>query len=111
MTVRPGDEVRLVTPENPHADGKPATVEFLTPWGAILKTGFGSGQFRALFEEMEPAPRVSVVVPVAASTNGHAPPPDERVSDEPCSRCGSQRFIQSGKCKTCAECGEPGGCS
>lgn len=28
-----------------------------------------------------------------------------------CTRCGGSRFQQTGTCKTCLDCGEPGGCS
>jgi hypothetical protein len=28
-----------------------------------------------------------------------------------CVKCGGSRFQQTGTCKTCLDCGEPGGCS
>ena len=97
--MKPGDHVRLVTPDNPRLHGAAAVVVELRPWGALVRTAAAAtGQFRALFGEMAPAEQ---------NGNGWQP---EYTGDE-CDLCGSSRMIRSGVCSTCQDCGTTSGCS
>lgn len=55
----------------------------------LVRTGVGSGTYRACADELH----------------------DLEPSGEPCSLCGGMNLIRTGKCFTCADCGEPGSCS
>jgi hypothetical protein len=94
--------------DNPFLDGRPAVVLALTDYGAVVSTGVGSGQWRALLSELAPC-RESVT---AARDR-----PDERAreagySGDACGSCGSFEMIRDGKCLTCRSCGSTsGGCS
>lgn len=99
-----GSLVTIAAPDDHHVHGCEATVEKLEDWGARVAVHRAARptdapghkpRWRALWSEM--VPKAQVV--------------DERIDDEACHCCGSNRFIQTGKCKTCADCGEPGGCS
>lgn len=128
---QPGECVIIAhpDPENPYLEGVTAHVKAVTPYGALLKTEVGTGEYRAHWHEM-----VRV-----ATTNGkhHAePPPPPPVgykpttpkvqydqaalvaaakasgySEDPCSRCGSLTLKRTGVCCTCDTCGENNGCS
>jgi hypothetical protein len=95
-----GDQVRLVTPENARLHGTGARVVKLADWGAHLDApAAATGKYRAAWSEMESVPQeVGRVGPL------------EYVSDECCNTCGSDRMIQAGACKVCANCGTSGGC-
>jgi hypothetical protein len=102
-----GDRVLISTPDNPRADGQPATVAAIADWGAHLSTAFGSGSFRAAWGEMLPPdrpPAVRTSAPVAATRAAG-------FSGEICSKCQGQRLVRSGTCNTCMDCGETTGCS
>ena len=90
-TVRVGDRIRLLVPDNPRLDGSKATIEQLADWGAFLRApAAASGRFRATWEEMTP---------------------DIEYTGDCCTRCGSMSMVQAGKCKVCTNCGESDGCS
>lgn len=89
-TMIAGDRVRLNTPDNARMHQTEATITGLTDWGAYLDApAAASGQFRALWSEMERA--VEYV-------------------GECCAFCGSLNLIRTGACKTCQDCGNAGGC-
>ena len=102
--ARPGltERVVLVTPDNPRADGQPATVVAVAPWGCHLATTFGSGGFRALWSEVRAADRPAAR-PKAPGEAGY--------SGEACPHCQGQRMVRSGTCATCQDCGTTSGCS
>ena len=90
-TMRVGDRVRLVTPENPRLDGAIATINQLMEWGAFCLTpAAATGQVRALWGEMELVGEV--------------------YTGQCCAVCGGVRMRQSGTCSVCEDCGESGGC-
>jgi hypothetical protein len=107
-----GDTVRLVTPDNPRLDGAAATVSLVTDWGALVLTdAAGSGQYRALWSELE-ALEPAAVGAKAAHANGHASRArDEGYSGDVCDQCGSARMKRNGPCLLCCECGATSGCS
>lgn len=93
---KPGERVRLSTPDNPRLDGAGATVAELFDWGALVRTSAaGSGQFRAAWVEMVPL----------AGLNGAT-----GFTGEVCNDCGGLRMVRSGACSTCQDCGASGGC-
>jgi hypothetical protein len=94
MALRIGDRVRLAC-DNPRLHGKPAVVESLTAYGAVVLTAAaGSGRWRALSSEMMP--------------EGPVLPP----SGDLCDRCGSPNMTRAGSCLLCRDCGNmSGGCS
>ncbi len=105
-----GQAVLISTPDNPRADGQPATVAAVAEWGAHLTTAFGSGAFRAAWAELIPADRPPAVrnaparpTPTPAKAAGY--------SGEICSKCQGQRLVRAGTCQTCLDCGETTGCS
>lgn len=52
--LRPGDAVRLNTPDNLTLHGAPAKVVEVTDWGAHVATAAAAtGRFRALYDEMD----------------------------------------------------------
>lgn len=89
-TMLTGDRIRLNVPENAQLHGTEATVTQLTEWGAYVDApAAATGQFRALWSEMEPA---------------------VEYAGECCTTCGSINMIRTGACKTCQDCGSAGGC-
>lgn len=98
--MRVGDRVRLVVPDNARLDGAFGKIERLEDWGAHVATAAAAtGKFRAAWCEMTPA---GVVLQGSMG--------DEELTGDFCLTCGSARMIRSGACKTCADCGESGGC-
>lgn len=98
-----GTAVRIVTPDNERLDGQLASVLHLMPWGAILTTSVGSGEFRALWEEMVPLPK----------TNGTHSGKRDTVTNytgDPCSYCGSMNVVRAGTCGHCLDCNNSTGC-
>ena len=138
--LKPGTMVRLVTPDNLRLHGAIARVESITTWGAYVKTPVaGSGQYRALFEEMEPAgPELggdvvgetlagsdtpvglsyepSSVKPVSTAfkrVNGngkHTQPARWELTGNFCKACGGMNVVRTGSCETCQDCGDNSGC-
>jgi hypothetical protein len=125
-----GDAVVISIPDNHRADGQPATVEAVAEWGAHLKTGFGSGEFRATWEEMTPPrkPAVRTTGPVAkgvrsafpATVGGKMPARNgvaksvakaQGFTGDPCGKCQGGRMVRNGACLLCVDCGESSGCS
>src|SRR5271165_2124549 len=91
-TMRVGDRVRLITPDNLRLDGQQAVITRLTDWGAFCAvTAAATHEFRAVWEEME----------LLAST----------YTGDCCTNCGSMRMRWAGTCKVCEDCGESGGCA
>lgn len=108
MKLLTGMRVRLITPDNQRLNGKAATVESVTEWGAHVRTdAAATGKFRALFSEIEPvgAGQNSTPPQVTGGTNGHG------YTGDVCQRCGSLRMVRNGTCTLCADCGESSGCS
>lgn len=98
-TMRVGDVVRLVIPDNPRLDNTQAVVLKLTEWGAhCVAPAAASGTFRALWTEMKLL-RASDPPTQSSSYTG-----------EFCVACGSSRVRRVGNCKVCDDCGESGGC-
>lgn len=101
-----GDEVVLVTPDNPRLHGMRVKVTEMTAWGAFVSTSVGTGQFRAAWEEMGP---------VGQSVNGVAPKmpsaKDQGYTGDVCQICGSLRMKRNGACLLCEDCGSTSGCS
>ncbi len=92
--MRPGDKVRLVTPDNPRLNGAQGVIRTITVYGAIISTkAAGSGEFRALFEEI-----------VEDGMNGAG------YTGDICSNCGSIRVRRAGSCGCCDDCGTTTGC-
>ncbi len=101
--MRVGDNVRLVTPENSRLDGAVAIVNQIAEWGAYCNTSAAAtGQFRALWSEMELASEIKLV-----SSNGSS---KSEYTGEFCVHCGSSNMRRTGTCKVCEDCGESGGC-
>lgn len=91
----PGSRVRLRTPDNRRLHGALAVVETLEPWGARVRTAAaGSGQYRALFEEMEPDSQKA----------------GDGYTGDVCSTCGGARMRRAGACLVCEDCGANSGC-
>lgn len=99
-TMRAGDRVRIVVPQNERLHGTLATIEEVADWGAHLRApAAATGRFRALWTEMEPA---GVSQPSLV--------PQLEYSGDFCARCGSSRLRRAGACMVCEDCGESGGC-
>lgn len=95
-TMRVGDQVRLVTPENERLHGTIAQILTLTEWGAYCSApAAATGQYRAHWSEMERIEAIST----------------KEYTGNPCIQCGSLRMRRSGSCSVCEDCGENGGCS
>lgn len=100
--MRTGDRVRLIVPDNPRLNGAPATVESLYEWGArVLCAAAGSGEFRALWSEMQPE----------AHANGRSRARETGYTGNACTHCGSFKLRRNGACECCEECGASSGCS
>ncbi len=96
MLIQQGSRVRLATPDNPRLDGAYAVVKTLTRYGAVVECKLaGSGEFRALFEEM---------VADTARSNGSS-------AGEFCPECGGANMLRTGSCSTCQDCGSNTGCA
>lgn len=95
-TFTAGDRYRLRS-DNPRLDGREARVLYPTSYGAVVATGVGSGEYRALAAELVPLP----------------PEPDaqERGYTGDVCRCGSVRVVRNGACTLCLDCGDSSGCS
>lgn len=98
-----GQTVRIDAPDNDRLHGRLGVVERLEPWGAVLRTGVGSGEYRALFGEMAPAP--------AAKPKSRAASRDAGYTGDSCGQCGSMRMRRNGACQVCEDCGTSSGCS
>jgi hypothetical protein len=87
--------------DNPFLDGRPAVVLALTDYGAVVSTGVGSGQWRALLSELAPCREsVTAVRPRQGGFTGDS-----------CGNCGSFAVVRTGTCATCQDCGHSvGGC-
>lgn len=95
-----GTPVRLNTPDNPRLHGATGIVEKLEEWGATVKVkASGSGEFRALWQEMTPEPTEPTRVNGAGYTG------------DVCMTCGGVRMIRNGTCSVCCDCGNTSGCS
>lgn len=108
---RPGlqDKVVLRVPDNPRLHRAVGEVFELTEWGAFVRTEVGSGQFRALWEEMLPVPTV-VPVPLRPAPKQ----PDPKIlgyTGDVCDNCQGSRVTMNGACKKCEDCGQTTGCS
>ncbi len=104
MLIQQGSRVRLATPGNPRLDGAYGVVKTLTRYGAIVECKLaGSGEFRALFEEM---------VADTARTDRSLTLAVGSVTGNSCSECGSLNMLRTGRgCETCQDCGSNTGCS
>ena len=90
-TMRVGDKVRLITPDNPRLDGSMAVIIKLMDWGAFCRASMAAtSEFRAMWQEME--------------LSGSVYTGDE------CTHCGSIRMRWAGTCRVCEDCGTSGGC-
>ena len=99
--MKPGDHVKLVTPDNPRLDGATARIAIVQSWGChVLTTAASTGQFRASWDEMVPI----------HETNGHEARENGYTGDA-CNRCGGFRLRRTGTCSVCDDCGESGGCA
>jgi hypothetical protein len=86
--------VRLDVPDNPTLmkalNGRPCRVKYTTAYGAVVSTGVGGKEFRALLTEMIPID----------------------VSGDECGACGGVNMARAGPCMRCLDCGSTsGGCS
>jgi hypothetical protein len=99
--IRPGQKVVLST-DNPFLDGHVAEVSKVTEYGAVVLTGVGGGQYRALFEEM---------LPLREATPGKADSRDMGFTGDVCDKCGGANLKRNGACLLCTDCGETSGCS
>lgn len=99
--VTEGTLVRLNVPENPRLHDQAAVVVSVTEYGAVVQTpAAATGEFRALFEEMEPYSPAPVVEAKSIGYTGNV-----------CAICGSARMRRNGTCELCEECGSTSGCS
>ena len=95
-----GDTVVVRGNLNPVLQGRQATVESVTPYGYVLTgTGVGTGQYRALASEVEPA--AGSVVHVR----------EQGFTGDVCFKCGGAKMVRNGSCLLCVDCGETTGCS
>lgn len=122
-SIRPGQFVRLKTPDNSQIDGATGCVKILAEWGAYVATlSAASGEFRAAWHEMELLGDHPTELNGHVSANGHTTvkanltTPGGPVLSQPeatgyvCDFCGSSRMKRAGPCLTCQECGAGGGC-
>lgn len=101
MQLNQGDLVTLNVPENRRLHGRPAVVEELTDYGAVVACpAAATGRFRALSSEMEP---------VAAPKRPAAR--DQGYSGDICGQCQGCRLRRNGACLLCEDCGSTSGCS
>lgn len=108
-----GDPVVLVTPGNPHLDGVRGVVKSLAPWGYIVSTPVGSGEFRAFPEEVE-LERVGTAYQAVAETPvdlKYAASREQGYSGDVCPVCQGSRMRRNGSCLVCEQCGSTSGCS
>lgn len=102
--------------ESTDAAGHFGRVRELHDWGATLDTLFGTGEYRAAWEEMTP-----VTKPVSVGMNRGVKPHQKNgdrpkvrgagYSGPPCSNCQGLNFSPAGACWKCEDCGESSGCS
>lgn len=97
-----GKEVKINTPENPLLHGQVGIIKEITDYGAIVRTLVGSGEFRALTEEI-------ILEGELAQTNGVHISKQEPTGNC-CGDCGSTRMVRTGTCETCQDCGRSSGC-
>ena len=91
--MKPGDILTLNTPTNTRLHGKPGTVGQLTDYGCVVKTAAaGSGEFRALPDEVVLTPVATVPTPKPAAK-------DLGYVGDSCTRCGSIMVRRNGSCK------------
>jgi hypothetical protein len=116
------DKVRIWTPDNPTLHGREATVKKVTEWGAHLsfyrdpytnpnpphelRFPEGKGSYRATFDEMIPMEDQPILVPNQSQLDTV-----HEYTGEVCTCCQGSRMVRTGKCSTCLDCGETGGCS
>lgn len=98
--MKPGDRVTITTPDNPLAHGRVAAVKAVYLEWLLLATDFGSGEFRALPEEVSPLEK----------SNGQAKKSLGYTGDL-CDTCGGCRMRRNGACLLCDDCGATSGCS
>ena len=99
-TLRRGDTVTIVAPENDRLHGTRATVFEATAYGFLLDCpAAATGRFRALAGEVVPAGGSAAAAKEAGYTGGC------------CSQCGGAKLIRNGACELCVECGTSSGCS
>lgn len=90
-SLKVGDRVILLIPENCRLNGAKAMVVEITDWGAhVATTASGSGLFRAFHSEM-------TLVKV-------------EYTGDCCETCGSIRLRRAGACLVCEDCGSNSGC-
>ena len=110
MTISPGSQVRLCTPDNPRLDRAIGTVYAVTEWGAYVRTdAAATGEYRAGFNEMVSphgtTPEVNGYSKVAVAIS-------QGYTGDECFKCGSSKMRRNGTCLVCDECGSTdGGCS
>lgn len=100
---KPGTQVKIAIPDNPYANGQVAEVITDTPYGYILRTKFGTGEFRVIEGEIEELKPERNGVYHSARAYGY--------DENPCPRCGAFKLKRAGACLCCDECGETTGCS
>ncbi len=101
--LRPGQVVHLRTPDNARLDGAAAKIVRVETWGAhVLTAAAGTGQFRALHEE--------IVVDGADTNAARIEARDKGMTGDACETCGGFNMVRSGPCLKCLDCGAAGGC-
>lgn len=124
-------------PPNPYLEGVVAHIKEVTPYGVLLATDIGSGEYRATLDELtRPAdmngkfhhlpqpPKPPGHRPQSANVgyDGQAVSAAGGASDrsqskslgytgDPCGKCGSLTLRRTGVCTTCDTCGDNSGCS
>jgi hypothetical protein len=106
MSFTVGEEVRLMTPDNPRLDNQPARIVELTEWGAhVACRAAGSGKFRALYSEMASSPNSA-----KRAHDRSTAAVDSGYTGDVCMTCGGFRMKRVGTCLTCDDCGTSSGC-
>jgi hypothetical protein len=102
--VKRGDKVRIIayklddTPTVAHGqEGRIEEIAGSTVPYLLLSTEFGSGQYRAMPDE------VVLIAAPAPQAMGY--------TGDVCMKCGGSRITRAGACGKCEDCGEPTGCS
>lgn len=99
-TLKRGDTVTIVAPENDRLHGTRAMVLEPTDWGYVLAApAAATGHFRATPDEVEPAGD-SVAAARQAGFTGDV-----------CGNCGGGRMVRNGACLLCQDCATSSGCS
>lgn len=101
--MQSGDQVRIHCPGNDRINGQ---IGVLGEWNGLwwlVRTLVGSGEYRALPEELE------------ILKNGHPEKSQQArqmgYTGSICDLCGGCRMVRSGTCEKCEDCGITSGCS